>query len=126
MRRTMIAAAVMLLAAQSQAAPKVESKPAASKRTVVKFDGDTIDGDLVRPDGDLVAVRPELALPNLVQPPKSFDRAARATLLAAAAAARPQGEAKKASESSNADVETLKVGEAANGGRRTGAPSSAR
>lgn len=56
----------------------------ADKKQIVKFDGDTIDGDLLRPDGDLMAVRPEIAMPSLVVPPSSFDRAARRTILNAA------------------------------------------
>jgi hypothetical protein len=56
------------------------------KRKVVRFDGDNIDGDLVRPEGDLVAARPALELPSLIEPPKSFEDARRRTRLAAAAA----------------------------------------
>ena len=59
---------------------------ALDKKQIVQFDGDTIDGDLLRPDGDLMAVRPEVAMPNLVVPPATFQRAAQRTLLNAAAA----------------------------------------
>lgn len=59
-----------------------------SKRTVVNFDGDTIDGDLMRPEGDLLAVRPELSLPSLVRAPSNFDRTAQRSLEAAADAVR--------------------------------------
>jgi hypothetical protein len=55
-----------------------------SKRTVVKFDGDTIDGSLMRPDGDLVSSRPDLDLPSLAQPPTSFARASERDVLEAA------------------------------------------
>lgn len=61
-------------------------KSAPSKRTIVRFDDDMIQGDLTRPDGDLVAARPELQWPSLIEPPSSFARAAQRTLLAAAAA----------------------------------------
>jgi len=54
-------------------------------KTVVRFDSDTIDGELMRPEGDLVLARPKLTMPSLVQPPRSFDREARRTILAAAA-----------------------------------------
>src|SRR4051812_8846031 len=62
-------------------------------RTIVRFDGDTIDGDLMRPDGDLFSARQDISMPSLVEAPRSFDREARRTLLMAAAALddRPQG-----------------------------------
>lgn len=61
-------------------------------RNVVRFDGDTIDGDLQRPDGDLMAARPRPAMPSLVEPPRSFERASWRTLMSAAAALVPQSE----------------------------------
>lgn len=66
----------------ARAQPPAETdKP---KKTVVRFDGDSIDGDVVRPEGELVAARPKVALPSLVHAPKSFARqAARDKLLAA-------------------------------------------
>jgi hypothetical protein len=67
----------------AMAAPKGASPPS-SGRTIVKFDGDTIDGTLMRPDGDLMAGRPDIPMPSLVQPPRSFQRAAHQTLLVAA------------------------------------------
>jgi hypothetical protein len=70
--------ALMLIAAASVAA--------AAPKTIVRFDGDTIDGELMRPEGDLVAARPRLDMPNLVEAPRSFGRASRKTLLSAAAA----------------------------------------
>jgi hypothetical protein len=73
--------AAVLLSGIALATPK----PAGSQRTVVRFDDDTIDGNLMRPDGDLVSARPQLAMPSLVTPPRSFDVAARRTLLSAAA-----------------------------------------
>lgn len=77
------AAALVLRAAPTDAAPK-SGDPAG--RTVVHFDGDTIDGDLMRPDGDLVSARAAIPMPSLVAPPRSFERASRRTLLSAAAA----------------------------------------
>lgn len=63
-------------------------RPTTPKKTVVRFGGDTIDGSLMRPDGDLFSSRPRLNLPSLVQPPKSFARAARRDLVDAADAVR--------------------------------------
>lgn len=57
------------------------------KRTVIRFDGDSIDGDVVRPEGDLVAARPDVALPSLVKAPESFARQAARDLEAAAQSA---------------------------------------
>lgn len=82
---------VLLVVPVAHAAPK--KRLADDRRTVVRFDDDTIQGDLTRPDGDLVWSRPRLELPSLVAPPASFERASRRTLLAAADAARSRGEA---------------------------------
>lgn len=73
---------LVLAASPVHAAPKKQLEK--DRRTVVRFDDDTIQGDLTRPDGDLVWSRPRLDLPSLVAPPASFDRAAHRTLLAAA------------------------------------------
>lgn len=54
------------------------------KRTVIRFDDDTISGDLVRPDGDLLWSRPRLDMPSLVVPPSAFNEALERTLAAAA------------------------------------------
>jgi hypothetical protein len=78
---------VGLTASAAGAAGKGGRAP--DKKTVVKFDGDNIDGDLMRPDGDLMSVRPELDMPSLVVPPASFERAARRTVLSAADAVSP-------------------------------------
>jgi hypothetical protein len=78
-----------LLSASAIAAPK--ATPSSGGKSVVRFDGDSIDGDLQRPDGDLLSARPRPELPNLVQPPHSFERASRRTLMSAAAALKPQG-----------------------------------
>lgn len=75
-----VALALLLVAVVARADPP--------KRKVVRFDGDDIDGSLTRPEGDLVAARPRLALPSLMEPPKSFEDARRRTRLAAAASAR--------------------------------------
>lgn len=88
-RAPLFVLALLLSLALSAAAdtPKTSGKSLASnKKQIVQFDGDTIDGDLMRPDGDLMAVRPEVAMPNLVVPPSSFQRASQRTLLNAAAA----------------------------------------
>lgn len=74
--------ALVLLAATASA-----EEPRKEKRTVVRFDGDAIDGDVVRPEGDLVAARPQVSLPTLVAPPASFDREAARDLQRAAQAA---------------------------------------
>lgn len=62
-------------------------EPKDEKRTVVRFDGDAIDGDVVRPEGDLVAAQPEVKLPSLVAPPASFAREAARDIQRAAQAA---------------------------------------
>lgn len=81
----MVAGALLSTAATAQ------PKPAATGgKSIIRFDGDNIDGDLQRPDGDLMSARPRPAMPSLVQPPRSFDRASRRTLMAAAAALEPQ------------------------------------
>lgn len=75
---------VFLLAAHTWA-----QEPAGSdkqKKTIVRFDGDSIDGDVVRPEGELVAARPKVALPSLVHAPKSFARQAARDLRSAAGA----------------------------------------
>lgn len=74
-------------ATANESAPKSGAQ-AKEKKQVVTFDGDTIDGDLTRPDGDLVSVRPELDWPSLVEAPRSFDAASRRTLLDSADALR--------------------------------------
>jgi hypothetical protein len=85
--RFLIGLAALLAAGDAFAAQGGNGKSlAADKKQIVKFDGDTIDGDLLRPDGDLMAVRPEMAMPNLVVPPSSFQRASQRTLLNAAGA----------------------------------------
>jgi len=77
--------AVTLLAVTARAGADPPRKPGAAGKTVVRFGEDAIDGDLLRPDGDLVSARPEIPMPNLVEPPRSFERAARRTILEAAA-----------------------------------------
>lgn len=79
--------ATILLTGSALAGPRAKSTT--SQRTVVRFDGDTIDGNLMRPDGDLMNGRPDIPMPSLVQPPKDFSSAAHRTLLAAAAAISP-------------------------------------
>lgn len=74
--------ALLLLAVLPIGALAAPQGPA--RKRVVTFDGDQIDGDLMRPEGDLLSVRPQLDLPSLVEPPASFARASRRTLLAAA------------------------------------------
>lgn len=74
-------------AAANEPAPRQGAQDKERKQ-VVTFDGDTIDGDLTRPDGDLVSVRPELEWPSLVEAPRSFDAASRRTLLDSADALR--------------------------------------
>lgn len=61
------------------------------KKTIVRFDGDSIDGDVVRPEGELVAARPKVALPSLVHAPKSFARQAARDLRSAAGALTRNG-----------------------------------
>src|SRR5690606_24664695 len=61
----------LLVVPAAAAAPK--KRPSDDKRTVVRFDDDTIQGDLTRPDGDLVWSRPRLEMPSLVAPPRSFE-----------------------------------------------------
>lgn len=55
------------------------------EETHVRFDGDAIDGDIVRPEGDLVLARPELELPSVVRAPESFESSARRERARAAA-----------------------------------------
>jgi hypothetical protein len=81
---TLLAVFVFLSPTVVLSAPRAPP-PRGGGKTIVKFDGDTIDGNLMRPDGDLMAGRPEIPMPSLVQPPRSFDVAERRTLLAAAA-----------------------------------------
>ncbi len=66
MRRTgvVLAAAIMAGAVQT-------------RRSVVKFDGDDIDGTLTRPDGEWTSARRPPAAPPLAKPPGSFERAER-------------------------------------------------
>lgn len=64
-----------------------------AKKTIVRFDGDSIDGDVVRPEGELVAARPKVALPRLVHAPKSFARQAARDLRSAADALSSDGSA---------------------------------
>jgi hypothetical protein len=62
--------------------------PTPSKRTVVRFDGDDIDGSLTRPDGDLVAGRRQRNRPPVARAPVDFEEAARQDLLEAAGRVR--------------------------------------
>ena len=78
-----LAWAAMFSSAAAQAKPHPRDAHSPTK-SIVKFDGDTIDGDLMRPDGDLMAGRPELPMPSLVEPPRSFETARRETILSAA------------------------------------------
>lgn len=78
--------ASLLLGALARAG---EARAGPPRRTVVRFDGDNIDGRLQRPDGDLVSSRPVLDLPSLARPPSSFTRSSRRDLLEAADAAAP-------------------------------------
>jgi hypothetical protein len=83
-RATAIGFATTLLGAgAARGVAAEERKP----RHVVRFDGDTIDGDRTRPDGELSAVRAPVEPPSLVEAPKSFERASRRTILSAAAEA---------------------------------------
>jgi len=54
----------------------------------VRFDDDTIRGDLQRPEGDLVTTPPHDDLPPMARAPASFARAARRSLIEAADAVR--------------------------------------
>jgi hypothetical protein len=82
MRRRWWLVLAWLACARASAAPAKPSGP--PRRTVVRFDGDDIDGALVRPDGDLVAGRPAVRRPPLAQPPRDFAAAARREALEAA------------------------------------------
>lgn len=82
-----VAVGLAVLGAPAGAGAREGHKP----RQIVRFDGDTIDGERTRPDGELSAVRPPTDPPSLVRPPESFARASRRTLLAAAAAASERG-----------------------------------
>jgi hypothetical protein len=75
---------VLILSLFALTASAVPAKKETAKKTLVHFDGDTIDGTLQRPDGELVSSRPPLLLPSLVKPPSSFERASRTDLLEAA------------------------------------------
>ena len=85
MRRiALVLVGLVLSSAPALAGEKKEPK---EKKTVVRFDGDTIDGDVVRPEGDLVAARPVVEMPSLVRAPSSFEREAARDLESAADAA---------------------------------------
>lgn len=84
--RWMAVAIVLPALASAESEGQDPSSQKAPKRQVVRFDDDTISGDLMRPDGDLVSARPELELPSLIEPPRSFARDSRRIRLAAAAA----------------------------------------
>ncbi len=60
---------VVLLSAALAAVPE--------KRTIVRFDDDSIDGRLQRPETDLTAGRRERVKAPLFQPPAHFDERAR-------------------------------------------------
>ncbi len=75
---------VSLLLLAATAPPRTRPAAPASKRTVIRFDGDDIDGSLTRPDGDLVAGRRRSPRPPLARPPADFDEGARRDLLEAA------------------------------------------
>lgn len=78
---------VIALVLLASGAASAEEPAKDEKRTVVRFDGDAIDGDVVRPEGDLVAAQPEVKLPSLVAPPASFAREAARDIQRAAQAA---------------------------------------
>ena len=58
--------------------------PASGKRTVVRFDDDSIDGKLQRPETELTEARRERLLRPLFRPPANFDDKAREEALQAA------------------------------------------
>ncbi len=62
---------------------------AAPRRTVVRFDGDEIDGRVQHPEGELVAGRRARDDGPLSRPPRSFGAAARRNLEEAADALAP-------------------------------------
>jgi hypothetical protein len=82
LRRIAVAAGLLLSGAAAAAQPA--RPPTSSKRTVIRFDGDDIDGSLTRPDGELVAGRRQSRRPPIARPPVDFEEAARHDLLEAA------------------------------------------
>ncbi|MFM2153656.1 MAG: hypothetical protein RL199_2091 [Pseudomonadota bacterium] len=75
--------AVVLLVAAAEVGRPLRNA-GTSRRTVIRFDGDDIDGSLTRPEGDLVAGRRQSRRPPLASPPADFEDAARRDLLDAA------------------------------------------
>ncbi len=73
MRRVVGALALGLLGMSSQAAPR---PPDAAKKTVVRFDGDDIDGRLEHPDGTFLSGRGARAGGPLARPPADFEQEA--------------------------------------------------
>jgi hypothetical protein len=65
------------------------ARAAEPRRTVVRFDGDEIDGRVQHPEGELVAGRRAADGGRLSRPPPHFDAAARRALEEAADALAP-------------------------------------
>ncbi len=69
-------AAPILTLLLAGAASAQESAPEAGvtykQRTVYSFDGDTIDGDLMRPDGAYIEARKEIQHSNLIRVREHF------------------------------------------------------
>lgn len=65
----------------------------APRQTIIRFDGDDIDGRMQHPEGELVAGRRSRIEPPLSQAPSSFTAEERRTLFDAAdaLARRPRG-----------------------------------
>lgn len=67
--------AACLLAASSPVMAQEDASEAGviyRQRTVYSFEGDTIDGDLMRPDGAYIEARKELQHSNLIQVRDNF------------------------------------------------------
>ena len=87
MVRTLIVCAIafaMSGASRSLPARSAASASTTAKKTVIRFDGEDIDGSLTRPDGDLVAGRRQSRRTPLARPPVDFEERARRDLLEAA------------------------------------------
>jgi hypothetical protein len=88
MVRTLIVCAIAFAMSGASRSLPARSTASASttttKKTVIRFDGEDIDGSLTRPDGDLVAGRRQSRRPPLARPPVDFEERARRDLLEAA------------------------------------------
>ena len=69
---TLVSVVALASAAQAQPADKKGDKPAAGKVKVYDFSGDTIEGDLIRPEGTTVDARDFAKHSSLITIRKDF------------------------------------------------------